>query len=60
MVEEKENDVFRGTTDNYIKVEFKGPFYLKEGDYVKVILEDIDKEKSKVYAKLVKDELKIG
>jgi len=59
MIEEKESNIYRGTTDNYIKVEFEGPYYLEEGNYVKVILEDIDEEKSKVYAKLLKDELKI-
>lgn len=53
MVEEREGNIYKGTTDNYIKVEFKSDIPLKEGDYVKVRLRQIEKEREKVLGELM-------
>ncbi len=58
MVEEKEGDVYRGTTENYIKVEFKSNLLLKEGDYNKVRLLTIDEENEKVLGEHLESKVK--
>lgn len=57
IVEEKEGHVYKGTTDNYIKVEFKSDVSLKEGEYVKVRLKYINKEEEKVLGELMREKL---
>lgn len=58
MVEERKGNIYKGTTDNYIKVEFKSDISLKEGDYAKVRLIQIEKEKEKVLGELVIEKAK--
>lgn len=58
MVEKREGDIYKGTTDNYIKIEFKSNIPLKEGEYVRVKLRQMNKEKEKVLGDLVEEKLK--
>jgi len=58
MVEKREGDIYKGTTDNYIKIEFKSNLPIKEGEYVRVKLRQMSKEKEKVLGDLVEEKLK--
>jgi len=60
LVEEKDGEYYKGTSDNYLKVVFKNIDNIKEGSFVKVKIEDIDEEENNlVLAELIREESKI-
>ncbi|HOP94884.1 MAG TPA: tRNA (N(6)-L-threonylcarbamoyladenosine(37)-C(2))-methylthiotransferase MtaB [Dictyoglomaceae bacterium] len=60
LVEEKEGEYYKGTSDNYLKVAFKNTDDIQKGSFVKVKIKDIDKEENNiVLGELVKEESKI-
>ncbi|MGB9768168.1 tRNA (N(6)-L-threonylcarbamoyladenosine(37)-C(2))-methylthiotransferase MtaB [Dictyoglomus turgidum] len=59
MVEERKENLYRGTTDNYIKVEFESNLLLKEGEYIKVRLLKVDNKEEKVWGEVLESKVKV-